>query len=92
MGDREVEALRARPAGELRAAAGERRALANDGAATVTPHDGVLEAEPLEDADGLAVLARRDLDLVTRSRRRSTIGRRTSGCAAAVQSTQTRMA
>ena len=65
VGDREVEPLRARPAGELRAAACERRALAHHGSAAVAPHDGVLEAQALEDSDRLAVLARRDLDLVT---------------------------
>ena len=46
------------------AAAGERHPLAGGRAAAVAADDLVLEPEPLEDADRLAVLARRDLDLV----------------------------
>ena len=89
VGEREVEAPRPRAQrGERRAAPGQRQPLAGGRAAAVAADDLVLEPEPLEHADGLPVLARGDLDLVPAARRRSMIGRRTSGCAAAVQSTQ----
>jgi hypothetical protein len=64
VGEREPEPAPARPGGERPAAAGKRQSLARGGASPVLADDLVGEAEPVEDADRLAVLARRDLDLV----------------------------
>ena len=58
--DREVEAPRPRAQrGQRAAAAGQREALGRGRAAAVAADHLVLEPEPLEDADGLAVLAGR---------------------------------
>ncbi len=65
VGDREVEAPRAGPAAQGGAAAGEGECLRPGRCAAVTAERFVCEAEALEQAFGLAVVAGGDRDLVT---------------------------
>src|SRR6188768_1328205 len=62
--DREVEAPRARPAGQRGAAAGERQRLRSGPGAAVTPERFVLEPEAVEQALGLPVVASAYRDVV----------------------------
>ena len=75
---------------QARRASAERRPLAKPRTAAVAADRRIRDPQPLQDPQRLPVLARGDEDLVPARLKRSMIGRSTKGCAAAVQSTQTR--
>ena len=64
MCEREVEALRPRPADERGAAPGEREPLGRGGDAPMAANDLVLDPKPFEQLDGLPVFARGHVDVM----------------------------